>query len=57
MLYLFYPEKKFFKMTDSDLDPKVRKNVHNLLMTVQKMGWSCDLVAEMLLILNKFFST
>ena len=29
------------------------KNVHNFLMTVRKMSWACDLVAEMLLILKK----
>ena len=33
--------------------PQGLKNVHNLLMTVQKMSWSWDLIAEMLLILKK----
>ena len=40
-------------VTESDLDP----TVHNFLMTVRNMNWACHLVAEMLLILKKLFST
>ena len=40
-----------------DLETQGPKNVHNFLMTVRKISWACDLVAEMLLILKKVFST
>ena len=33
------------------------ENVHNFLMTVRKMSWTCDLVAEILLIPKNMFST
>ena len=36
-------------VTDSDLDPQGPKNGHNILMTLRKMIWPCDYVAEIIM--------
>ena len=50
-------EKSNMAVTESDPDPKVRKNVHNFLMTARPLSWACGHGAEMLLILKNLFLT
>ena len=43
------PEKFNMAVTESDLDPKVRKNGHNFLMSVRPLSWACGHGTEVLL--------
>ena len=47
------PEKINMAVTESDLDPKVRKMSLTFLMTVRAVSWACGHVTEILLILKK----
>ena len=40
-------------VNESDLKSKIRKNVHNFFMSLLKMNWASDHVAEILLIVIK----
>ena len=51
------PEKINMAVTESDPDPKVRKNAHNFFLTVRPLSWACGHGTEMLLILRKLFLT
>ena len=48
------PEKVNMAVTKSDLEPKVRKNVHNFLLTVRAVSRACGHVTK---IWKKLFST
>ena len=49
------PEKINMAMTESDFDPRVRKNVYNFVMTVRPVSRAYGHVNEILLILQNVF--
>ena len=60
LLHSFYPAKQTFcntVVTDSDFDPKVRKNAHTFWMMLPQMSWAYDHVTELWLILINLLPT